>query len=264
MTIPWKDQSSLSNQCLHPTNLEPDPKDQESESVPEKGRPEYSDIHPSGKVDPSESSEIYLPPLRNTESSLCFDRSCFVEPLHEYKCLVIEKLVTSFETLLLSQIFSLSIPSYPEDSRSTLPEVFCDDPCWNNFVLGHSPYRIRSLTGRGLARFTFRLSLVFFLLLIVDTENSLNSSNELQNNQTIKLFSASANFHDPAYFIQSVLLKGYKSEVWANPKQKFKTVGKHRCYCMRNSFFVSHHDPSKSDLDYSECFGSIPLDQNKY
>lgn len=259
MTIPWKDQSSPSNQCLNLTNPEPDSKGQEPESVPEKGRPEYSDIHPSGKVDPSVSSEFCFPPLNDTESPLCFDSPCFVEPLHEYKCLVIEKLVTSLETLLPSRIFSLSKLSYPEDPQSTLPEVFCDDPFLNNFVLlGHSPYRIRSLTGRGLARFTFRLSLVFFLLLIVDTENSLNNSNKLQDNQTIKLFSASANFQSQAYFIHSVLLKGDKSEVWANPKQKFKTVGKHRCYCTKNSFFVSHHDPSKSDLDYSKCFGSIP------
>lgn len=256
MTIPWMDLSLPSNQCLHPTNLDPNPKSQEPEAVVEKGRPEYSDIHPFEKVDPSVSSEICIFPEINFDFLLDLESHCFVE----CKTSVKEELLSSFETLY-SRIFIWSrfMLLEPVDSPSLLSDVFCDDSCLDNIVFGHSPNRRLSLTGQGLARFTLRLSLVFFLLLIVDTDCSFHNSKNLQNNQTIKLFTPSANLHGPVYLIHSVLLKEVqKCEVWSNPKQKFKTVGKHRCYCTKNSFFVSHHDPSESDLEPFDFFGSIP------
>jgi hypothetical protein len=255
MTIPWNEQSSLSVANAEPVRREPVNKREITPPLSERNQPEYSDIHQDRNSSPGGISDLSRGVTPSRSNSISFDFCLFGDlPLKFYNL--------SFECSREESSLAVRNPDSFANREKKYQCGFFNTPLCLFKEIYQSKDRILNQSEtwrlvrqrseeidfgfRSWASITLRLSVLVFLLCALDTGSSLQFQRNVSPQRAVVW-----NTFPSLYSIQNCRGSEFQKrvqleKVWCNPRQDSRTVGKHRCHCTKNSFFISHHNISEN------------------
>lgn len=257
MTIPWIDQPSLRVKNLPPVCCEPVNKGEKTPSNIAGSQPEYSDIHQERISSPPE----YIKDLSwgitpAGDNPVSFPGICFIDDSSLNFCKPpIEGagrggsfIVRNLDSFLNSEKnyrrgFLCTPPFLADEIYKSNKSIFNPSEA-EHFI--RPRFTVKDFSRRSLAKLTLRLSLFVFLLCALDT-GSVSHSRNNTSTQKVVVWSLFPHFCSIQNLRGSDFQKRIEQDkVWSDPRQDSRTVGKHRCHCTKNSFFVSLHNISEN------------------